>query len=121
MDLARGYRTPLEEQEAGDPELRADKQTPWNMRAVWRVAVGPAPLGGLIPAQGYLERLLDAYDRHQSADMDDSGLAPLTRSESAYLRRQIAIWSLRAAGLDPRYLAQGTRPGRPRGPRTIHP
>jgi len=107
----RAYRTPVElaEEHDEDPALRDRKRTqPWTMRAVWRHRVGPAPTQGQAAAGHYLEQLMDVLDQHQSEQ------APLTRSEAAYLRLQIQRWSLRAAGLDKRYLHHGTKPGRPR-------
>lgn len=108
------YRTPVEEAEARDPELLAAKQRR-AVKAVWRSRVGAAPdcgPGDTRAAMEYLSKLLDVSDRHSSAESLDDGTSPLTRSEAAYLRLQIAKWRRRAMGLDPRFQKFGTRPGR---------
>jgi hypothetical protein len=102
------YHTPVERDEARDPDLQRAKRTPWLMRAVWRRKVGPAPTSGQDAAARYLNALLEVLDDH----MD--GRAPLTRHEARYLRSQIERWTMRAAGRDSRYVLLGTRPGRPR-------
>lgn len=106
-EYQRAYRTPVEEAEEQDRELQAYKRS-GTARAVWRHRVGPAPTRGQAEAGRHLEALVEVLDEHRS------GIAPLTRSESAYLRRQIDRWTLRAAGLDRRYAVLGTKPGRPR-------
>lgn len=89
------------------------------LQAVWRRQVGPAPDcrpgdpdTNRLRAAEYAARLTEVLDRSLNAEYLDDGTAPLTRSEMAYLRRQIEKWKQRAAGMDPRFEKYGTKGGR---------
>jgi hypothetical protein len=113
------YRTPTEvADELSEGEaLRADKRA-GRIQAVWRFRVGPAPRctpDDRLAAASYLARLERVAEGYANWQHGPEGTAPLTRSEAAYLRRQIEKWRARAVGADPWFIRNGTRPGRPPG------